>query len=234
MNRKAVCRDSVSLRILNLDDLPPIEFGEAPTVDAVLVIGRIGEHESQLFASERGDDIEGFSAQRKAEYASGRRVAHEALQLLSGMPAAVNRKGRQPEWPVGYCGAISHSREIALAMVASKKACRGIGLDVVKKEAVSEKVGDRIMLTAEGRSSSAYAESDWRAILFSANESVYKAVHPEIGEFLECRDVEIELHGSDQMFTATTVEERPSSSIVRAGIGFITDFEDHWLTLFLV
>ena len=107
--------------MLNLDDLPPIEFGEVPTVDAALVIGRIGEHESQLFASERGDDIEGFSAQRKAEYASGRRVAHEALQLLSGMPEAVNRKGRQPEWPVGYCGAISHSREIALAMVASKK-----------------------------------------------------------------------------------------------------------------
>ncbi|MDC0238695.1 hypothetical protein OAL49_09565, partial [Gammaproteobacteria bacterium] len=65
-------------------------------------------------------------------------------------------------------------------------------------------------------------------------ESVYKAVHPEIGEFLEFRDVEITLNGSDQMFTATTVEERSSSSIVRAGIGFITDFEDHWLTLFLV
>ena len=234
MGWKSVCRDSVTLRILNLDDLPPIEFREAPIVDAALVVGRIGRHESQLFASEQGDDFDGFSPQRKAEYASGRRSAHEAIKLLSGMPAAVKRKGRRPEWPVGYCGSISHSHEIALAMVASRSVCLGVGLDVVKKNAVSEKVGARIMSTAERRFSSVYTESDWRAIVFSAKESVYKAVHPEIGEFLEFRDVEITLDGSDQIFTATTVEEGPSSSAVHAGIGFITDFEDHWLTLFLV
>ena len=225
----------MTLRQCSLDDLPPIVFGETPKADAALVIGRIGEHQGQLFDSEQGDEFDGFSPQRKSEYSSGRRVAHEALKLLAGAPAAVTRNGRLPEWPAGYRGTISHSIEIAIAMVASTSDCHGVGLDVVKKNAVSAKVGARIMLAEEiVPPSSGFTDADWRAIVFSAKESVYKAVHPEIGEFLEFRDVEIKMNESDRSFTAATVEEGPSSSVVRAGIGFVSDFEDHWLTLFLV
>ena len=223
----------MTLRQRSLDDLPSIVFGEIPKVDAALVIGRIGEHQGQLFDSEQGVEFDGFSPQRKSEYSSGRRVAHEALKLLAGAPAAVARNGRLPEWPAGYRGTISHSREIAIAMVASTSDCHGVGLDVVKKNAVSAKVAARIMLTEEiVPPSSGFNDADWRAIVFSAKESVYKAVHPEIGEFLEFRDVEIKMNESDRSFTASTVEKGSSTAIVRAGIGFVSDFEDHWLTLF--
>ena len=223
----------MTLRQCSLDDLPPIVFGETPKADAALVIGRIGEHQGQLFDSEQGDDFDGFSSQRKSEYASGRRVAHEALKLLSGKPAAVTREGRMPAWPAGYRGSISHSREFAIAMVASTRRCQAIGLDVVQKNAVSAKVAARIMLTEEiVPPSSGFNDADWRAIVFSAKESVYKAVHPEIGEFLEFRDVEIKMNESDRSFTASTVEKGSSTAVVRAGIGFVSDFEDHWLTLF--
>ena len=224
----------MTLRQRSLDDLPPIVFGEIPKVDAALVIGRIGEHQGQLFDSEQGDVFDGFSSQRKSEYASGRRVAHEALKLLSGKPAAVTREGRRPEWPAGYRGSISHSREIAVAMVASTRRCQAIGLDVVQKNAVSAKVGARIMLAEELLPPWGLIDTDWRAIVFGAKESVYKAVHPEIGEFLEFHDVEIKMSESDRSFTAATVEDGPSTAVVRAGIGFVSDFEDHWLTLFLV
>jgi len=224
----------MTLRQCSLDDLPPIVFGETPKADAALVIGRIGEHQGQLFDSEQGDEFDGFSPQRKSEYASGRRVAHEALKLLAGAPAAVTRNGRLPEWPAGYRGTISHSREIAIAMVASTSDCHGVGLDVVKKNAVSTKVGIRIMLTEEVRPSWGFTDTDWRAIVFSAKESVYKAVHPVIGEFLGFRDVEIKMNESERSFTATTVKEGPSSKVVQAGVGFVTDFEGHWLTTFLV
>ncbi len=218
----------------SLDDLPPIVFGETPKADAALVVGRLGEHERQLFDSEQGDEFDGFSPQRKSEYASGRRVAHAALKLLAGEPQAVTRNGRLPVWPAGYCGSISHSREIAVALVASTGDCRGVGLDVVKKNAVSTKVGIRIMLTEEVRLSWGFTDTDWRAIVFSAKESVFKAVHPVIGEFLGFRDVEIKMNESERSFTAATVKEGPSSKVVRAGIGFVADFEGHWLSLFLV
>ena len=224
----------MTLRQRSLDDLPSIVFGEIPKVDAALVIGRIGEHQGQLFDSEQGVEFDGFSPQRKSEYSSGRRVAHEALKLLAGAPAAVTRNGRLPEWPAGYRGTISHSREIAIAMVASTSDCHGIGLDVVKKNAVSAKVGTRIMLAEEMLPPRGFSETDWRAIVFCAKESVYKAVYPEIGEFLEFRDVEIKMNESDRSFTASTVEKGSSTAVVRAGIGFVSDFEDHWLTLFLV
>ena len=120
-------------------------------------------------------------------------------------------------------------------MVASTSDCHGVGLDVVKKNAVSAKVGARIMLAEEMVPPSlGFNDADWRAIVFSAKESVYKAVHPEIGEFLEFRDVEIKMNESDRSFTASTVEKGSSTAVVRAGIGFVSDFEDHWLTLFLV
>ena len=224
----------MTLRQQSLDDLPPLVFGAIPTTDAALVIGRIGEYERQLFASEQGDDFDGFSPQRKSEYASGRRVAHEALKLLTGEPQAVTRNGRLPVWPTGYCGTISHSREIAVALVASTGDCQGVGLDVVKKNSVSAKVGIRIMHPEEMLPSSGFTDTDWRAIVFSAKESVYKAVHPVIGEFLGFRDVEIKMNESDRSFTAATVKEGPSSKVVQAGVGFVSDFEDHWLTLFLV
>ena len=224
----------MTLRQRSLDDLPSIVFGEIPKVDAALVIGRIGEHQGQLFDSEQGVEFDGFSPQRKSEYSSGRRVAHEALKLLAGAAAAVTRNGRLPEWPAGYRGTISHSREIAIAMVASTSDCHGIGLDVVKKNAVSAKVGTRIMLAEEMLPPRGFSETDWRAIVFCAKESVYKAVYPEIGEFLEFRDVEIKMNESDRSFTASTVEKGSSTAVVRAGIGFVSDFEDHWLTLFLV
>lgn len=224
----------MTLRQRSLDDLPSIVFGEIPKVDAALVIGRIGEHQGQLFDSEQGVEFDGFSPQRKSEYSSGRRVAHEALKLLAGAPAAVTRNGRLPEWPAGYRGTISHSREIAIAMVASTSNCHGIGLDVVQKNAVSAKVGARIMLAEEMLPPWRFSDTDWRAIVFCAKESVYKAVYPEIGEFLEFRDVEIKMNESDRSFTASTVEKGSSTAVVRAGIGFVSDFEDHWLTLFLV
>ena len=163
----------MTLRQCSLDDLPPIVFGETPKADAALVIGRIGEHQGQLFDSEQGVEFDGFSPQRKSEYSSGRRVAHEALKLLAGAPAAVTRNGRLPEWPAGYRGTISHSREIAIAMVASTSDCHGVGLDVVKKNAVSAKVGARIMLAEEMLPPWGFSDTDWRAIVFSAKESVY-------------------------------------------------------------
>ena len=234
MSRTAVRRDCMTLRQQSLDDLPPLVFGEIPTTDAALVIGRIGEHEIELFESEQSDDIDSFSRQRKSEYASGRRVAHEAIKLLAGEPQAVTRDGRLPVWPAAYCGSISHSREVAVALVASTGDCQGVGLDVVKKNAVSVKVGIRIMHPEEMHPSTGFTDTDWRAIVFSAKESVYKAVHPLIGEFLGFRDVEIKMNESDRSFAAATVKEGPSSKVVQAGVGFVTDFEGHWLTTFLV
>ena len=164
--------------------------------------------------------------------------AHEDCLASSGAdssaPSSLPAVTSSNWWPAAYCGSISHSREVAVALVASTGDCQGVGLDVVKKNAVSVKVGIRIMHPEEMHPSTGFTDTDWRAIVFSAKESVYKAVHPLIGEFLGFRDVEIKMNESDRSFAAATVKEGPSSKVVQAGVGFVTDFEGHWLTLFLV
>jgi 4'-phosphopantetheinyl transferase EntD len=160
-----------------------------------------------LLPAERALLGERAAARRVWEFALGRGCAHAALAALAPARAAelaatpIGRDGeRCPHWPPGFVGAITHHRGQAAAAVARAGAYRGLGLDLEALRPPSPGLLRRILRPEE--------RARWEALpaalplaertaafirIFSAKESVYKALYPHTRVYLGFQDAEIEL-----------------------------------------
>ncbi len=103
------------------------------------------------------------------------------------MPAGPVLRGdhREPLWPPGVVGSITHTAGYAVAAVALAEAFGGIGVDLERRRPMTD-VKDQIVFGEERSSLEGLAEpelSDRIVAMFSAKESVYKAFFPRIGAF---------------------------------------------------
>lgn len=153
--------------------------------------------------------VRGACAKRQKEFQAGRHCAHSALQRLGQPPGAVRqRRDRQPEWPEGVVGSISHAGNLelgcAIAVVARNDRFRGIGVDVELDRALSEDLWATILTEDELRELAPLSqEARGRAALqhFSAKEAVFKAQYPVFECFLGFQDVQLNWL-TDSRFTA--------------------------------
>lgn len=221
------------MHVVCLDGVPSFEINEPLLEGTCLVLSRVGEFEAHL-EPEEATALGEVSSDRSRQFSSGRRAAHTALQHLSIEDYVVGRTERLPSWPTGVIGSISHSDSLAGAAVGRSETYMGMGIDLVPIAAVSEKVSQRLLLDPELKWVREMGSGDWRTALFSAKESVYKAVNPVVGEYLGFRDVTVSVVPDALEFFAATLETRESSEIVDAGHGFIHRVEGHWLTVFVV
>jgi len=70
-----------------------------------------------------------FPEARRREFIAGRLAAQAALARL-GESGLLERRGHAPVWPPGFCGSISHSGGIAVAVAASTRCWRALGVDL--------------------------------------------------------------------------------------------------------
>jgi 4'-phosphopantetheinyl transferase EntD len=70
-----------------------------------------------------------FPLPRRREFLAGRLAAQAALARL-GERGLVGRRGHAPVWPPGFCGSISHSGGFAVAVAASTRRWRALGVDL--------------------------------------------------------------------------------------------------------
>ncbi|ARB85522.1 MULTISPECIES: 4'-phosphopantetheinyl transferase family protein [Yersinia] len=144
-------------------------------------------------------------AKRRAEYLAGRFVARQVLNMLEvrDYPLA-NGLDRAPLWPAGLIGSISHNNQRALcaaqiitpAIEHSDESgyVHGVGLDIESLIAV-ERANDLwpgILSEEEYRNlqEGPLAFNHLLTLAFSAKESLFKAVYPQLGryfDFLEAR-----------------------------------------------
>ncbi|MBL3585607.1 4'-phosphopantetheinyl transferase superfamily protein [Rhodovulum sulfidophilum] len=125
---------------------------------------------------------EGPKARRAAEFRAGRLAAAAASASLTGMPCLAGRGADgAPLWPVGLAGSISHSGGQALALVGPSARRAGLGVDI--EGPLSPRVAAEIApvaLTPEERACFG-TDPVWVGLIFSAKESLFKALSPRIG-----------------------------------------------------
>ncbi len=149
---------------------------------------------------------------RQAEYLFGRVAARRAL-AEAGWPDAQVGTGsqREPLWPAGALGAITHSGPYAAAAVARAGALRGVGIDIeaaLAPDALTS-TADYAMNAAEVERLRAHAALPFPlalAIAFSAKESIYKALFPTVGRYFGFEAVQVDAldaAGGTLEFTAT-------------------------------
>lgn len=72
---------------------------------------------------------------RRFEFRAGRACARRALKALDGPAAAIGRgPAGEPIWPSGFTGSITHSDDLAAAVVARAAVVSAIGLDMEDDE----------------------------------------------------------------------------------------------------
>jgi Phosphopantetheinyl transferase component of siderophore synthetase len=209
--------------------LAPILLGQRVVV-AAAVIPVVERSQERLFPegvslvtrSDRSDDSELFPEElraiaratpaRQREFALGRRCAREALALLGGPRVAIPvGRFRDPVWPFGYVGSITHCQgfcAVAVARTLPGSGCpaiRGLGLDSEQAVSLSEELVG-VVCSAQECEWLASRQGDglpWDRLLFCAKRSAHKCLFPTTHRFLEFRDMGVLFDAEQGSFDVT-------------------------------
>jgi 4'-phosphopantetheinyl transferase EntD len=144
---------------------------------------------------------------RRREFITSRRCAREALAKL-GQSAVAIRSGarREPRWPAGIVGSITHTEGFRAAAVAPISVLASIGIDAEQNQPLPDGVEQHVTVPGELEMLANFAGSptgtQWGRLLFSAKESVYKAWFPLTGRWLGFEDARLTIDPAAGTFVA--------------------------------
>lgn len=134
---------------------------------------------------------------RKAEFIAGRYCARAALaqlddnQPMSNTSAVIGiGANREPLWPPGVVGSITHTHDYAAAIVAPRSKVRALGLDSetwIDPGSV-EHVSELILTIREEYTDHLHmfdSPLHYLTLVFSAKESLFKCLFPLVNRFFD-------------------------------------------------
>jgi enterobactin synthetase component D len=172
-------------------------------------------------------DAERWVPGRRAEFLAGRLLARIALMRLGIGPQAARNIAvdpmRAPVWPGGICGAISHDGDRVACLVArSRDMIAGVDIAALDLNNDERDAIWSIALTAQDRARIETLPRDERgpaAIrVFSAKETLFKALYPLVRDFLGFEAAEIV--GIDRHDHVVLRLTRDLTRSIPAGSGF--------------
>jgi enterobactin synthetase component D len=145
-------------------------------------------------------ELERAVPKRQREFIAGRLCAREAMRTLAldGSDAPLGTgANREPLWPDGVVGALTHFDGFAAAAVARRADYRGIGIDGERliKPATADNVAATI--APRGELDRLVAATGLPRLLvltlaFSAKESLFKCLFPTVQRYFDFADAELE------------------------------------------
>lgn len=160
------------------------------------------------------ENLSSATDSRKIEFIAGRICAQRAAKALDFelTELKVGEK-REPLWPEGLVGSITHTKGICFALVDRAKSSRSVGIDIegivpdskfetIERMIVNEK--ELGILKLFGDKNLAYT------VVFSAKEALYKLIYPLAPVFFgfhEARVVSLDL--DLKQFTLRLESEKP-------------------------
>uniref|UniRef100_UPI003A8E09E5 4'-phosphopantetheinyl transferase family protein n=1 Tax=Salmonella enterica TaxID=28901 RepID=UPI003A8E09E5 len=123
---------------------------------------------------------------RKAEYLAARYAAQRVLLVGGCDRIPITSPHGSPIWPSGWCGSLSHTHEYAMAVVCPSESnlTPGIDIEVLSPDTMQETA--HIFASADELDLLATSDIDYATallVIFSAKESLFKALYPEVGQF---------------------------------------------------
>ncbi len=133
---------------------------------------------------------------RRSEFLAGRYCSQKALAEINKHPRCIEiGKQREPIWPTGTMGAISHTTGLATAIVSDDPAVLGLGVDVeiTVDPDTMDKIGKHILplehfalLNQEG-----LLAHEVFTLIFSVKESFYKAAYTRVQRYFDFSAVKV-------------------------------------------
>lgn len=170
--------------------------------------------------------------QRQAEFLAGRLCARDMLAAHGQAGATVGIGAhREPLWPAGLCGSISHNQAYAAALVVPSHAVQGIGIDIESLISEYDPGFAGIVLSPDEQERLGAQPGGWQyaaslTAVFSAKESFFKAAFPEVQAYFDfdaLELVELDLAAGLCRFrcSATLAPNLPAGREVWAHVEFI-------------
>lgn len=164
--------------------------------DVAVVVGEIGDVTHELWPEEAAL-VASAVLKRRREFARGRVNARQALALL-GVPAVSLLVGakREPLWPEGVVGSITHDESLCVVAAASGATYAGIGADVEPAEPLEAAVAARIWSPAEAEHAARrndMSEALAARLVFSVKEAFYKCQFPVTRTYVGFKEVSVQL-----------------------------------------
>jgi 4'-phosphopantetheinyl transferase EntD len=157
---------------------------------------------------------------RRHEFRAGRAYARAALTVLGVKPCDIPvGELRQPVWPPGIVGSISHTDKLSFAIAARSVNFRALGIDLEGDDALDP---DLIALVCRPEELQAHGNRgrsgmDEAKLCFVIKEAFFKAYFPGTGAFLEFEDVSVTIDMYNQSFHAKLIaQSKPSLAGSRA------------------
>lgn len=135
-------------------------------------------------------------AKRQMEFLAGRYCAAVVLRGLGCALLPVRGADGCPQWPPGYCGSLSHSHGVAVAIAGRQHHWRSLGLDLETCLSASRaaRLSGAILTPAEQQRLQAMPAEQRAAqvsLCFSLKESLFKALYPLTGVRFYFADAEV-------------------------------------------
>ena len=151
---------------------------------------------------------------------------NQKLDEVAVLPGAYG-----PLWQQGTVGSISHSKKLAAAILLHEK--QGVGIDIENKGRLTSKVIRRVATEKERETLAKIPSFDW-TLVFSAKESIFKAINPLVRSYFGFRDVELGLNMPNQSFSVKYVGSKLDGKLLDRCKGFWADSGDHLITFVIV
>jgi len=147
--------------------------------------------------------VSSASIDRIREFQAGRHCARAVLATWGqDNTSLLVQPDRQPAWPSGFVGSISHSASECIVVVGKASHYMGVGIDIEPHRALCKNV-IRMITTACERRWLEGVEGDQHnrlaRLLFSAKESFFKCFYSAFGIKLGFRDVSFTLDPVSQI-----------------------------------
>jgi enterobactin synthetase component D len=128
---------------------------------------------------------ERFHPDRRHEYILGRVCASKAYEMCTGseLLSLTILPSRAPQWPQNVVGSISHDLNFVGAAVATKLDLLAIGIDFEVVGRTKPEVASRICNDEDIQTHHILSSAELLTVIFSAKESLYKALHPIVNVF---------------------------------------------------
>jgi 4'-phosphopantetheinyl transferase EntD len=163
---------------------------------------------------------------RLQEFTTARSLARQALGRLGVPPAPIHSGcAREPLWPSGIVGSITHCAGYRAAAVARSTRFRTLGIDAEVDDALPPEVVGTILVADEiSWIECAPDRRHWDRVIFSAKESVYKACYPLTHRWLDFSQVAITINAAAGAFRV-----RPLGSLPENSAGILQELSGRFL-----
>jgi 4'-phosphopantetheinyl transferase EntD len=149
---------------------------------------------------------------RRREFAAGRRCARRALERLGwrDFPVLIG-SGREPVWPPGVVGSITHCTGYSGCAVAWNRELRSVGIDAEQNAPLPAGTVELVCTERERSCLPDLPGVNWPTLIFSAKEALYKAWYPLTRRWLDFHDAEISIDAARRSFLARLLIAPPAS-----------------------